>query len=41
MKERTVLIKGFSKAYAMTGFRLGYVCASIPVIEAMRKIVAT
>ena len=27
MKERTVLINGFSKAYAMTGWRLGYACA--------------
>ena len=27
MKERTVLINGFSKSYAMTGWRLGYACA--------------
>ena len=28
MKERTILINGFSKAYAMTGWRLGYACAT-------------
>lgn len=38
MKERTVLLHGFSKAYAMTGFRLGYACAPKPIIEAMMKI---
>ena len=38
MKERTVLMHGFSKAFAMTGFRLGYACAPQPIIEAMMKI---
>ncbi len=38
MRERTVLLHGFSKAFAMTGFRLGYACAPKPVIEAMMKI---
>jgi len=38
MKERTILMHGFSKAFAMTGFRLGYVCAPQPIVEAMMKI---
>jgi aminotransferase len=38
MKERTVLLNGCSKSYAMTGFRVGYACASGPIIEAMMKI---
>lgn len=38
MKERTILLHGFSKAFAMTGFRLGYACAPTPIIEAMMKI---
>lgn len=38
MRERTVLLHGFSKAFAMTGFRLGYACAPKPVIEAMMKV---
>ena len=38
MKERTILLHGFSKAFAMTGFRLGYACAPQPIIEAMMKI---
>ncbi len=38
MKERTILLHGFSKAFAMTGFRLGYACAPTPLIEAMMKI---
>ena len=38
MKERTILLHGFSKAFAMTGFRLGYACAPEPLIEAMMKI---
>ena len=33
MKERTILINGFSKAYAMTGWRLGYACGPAPIIE--------
>lgn len=38
MAERTILLHGFSKAYAMTGFRLGYACGPAPLIEAMMKI---
>lgn len=38
MKERTVLINGFSKAYAMTGWRLGYCCAPAAITEQMLKI---
>ncbi len=38
MYERTVLINGFSKAYAMTGWRLGYACAHPDLIAAMYKI---
>ena len=38
MKERTILINGFSKAYAMTGWRLGYACGPEVIIEQMTKI---
>ncbi len=38
MRERTILINGFSKAYAMTGWRLGYVCAPAIITEQMLKI---
>ena len=38
MKERTILINGFSKAYAMTGWRLGYACAPENIIKQMTKI---
>ena len=38
MKERTVYINGFSKAYAMTGWRLGYVCAPNVILSQMLKI---
>ncbi len=38
MKERTILINGFSKAYAMTGWRLGYACGSAEIIAQMTKI---
>lgn len=38
MKERTILLHGFSKAFAMTGFRLGYSCAPHYITEAMMKI---
>jgi len=38
MKERTILIDGFSKAYAMTGWRLGYACAPNEIIKQMTKI---
>ncbi len=38
MRERTLLLHGFSKAFAMTGFRLGYACGPSPLIEAMMKV---
>ena len=38
MRERTVIVSGFSKAYAMTGWRLGYLCAPAPMTEQMLKI---
>ena len=38
MRERTILINGFSKAYAMTGWRLGYACGPKEIIEQMVKI---
>lgn len=38
MYERTVLVNGFSKAYAMTGWRLGYACAHPDLIKAMIKM---
>ena len=38
MCERTVLISGFSKAYSMTGWRLGYACGPAPIIKQMTKI---
>ena len=38
MWERTVTVNGFSKAFAMTGWRLGYACGPAPVIKAMTKI---
>lgn len=38
MKERTILINGFSKAFAMTGWRLGYACGPRDIIEQMVKI---
>lgn len=38
MRERTVLLHGLSKAFAMTGFRLGFACAPQQLIEAMMKI---
>lgn len=38
MRERTLLLHGFSKAFAMTGFRLGYACGPEPLISAMMKI---
>ena len=37
-KERVVLLNGFSKSWAMTGFRLGYACGPADVIDAMMKI---
>ncbi len=38
MQERTLLINGFSKAYAMTGWRMGYVCGPAAIVEQMTKI---
>lgn len=38
MRERTVLINGFSKSYAMTGWRLGYACGPKKILEQMLKI---
>jgi aminotransferase len=38
MKERTIFLHGFSKAYAMTGFRIGYACGPPQIIEAMMRI---
>ncbi len=38
MKERTILINGFSKSYAMTGWRLGYACGPAEIIKQMTKI---
>lgn len=38
MKERTILINGFSKAYAMTGWRLGYCCGPEAIIHQMTKV---
>ncbi|MFA5008247.1 MAG: aminotransferase class I/II-fold pyridoxal phosphate-dependent enzyme [Candidatus Omnitrophota bacterium] len=37
-KKRTILLNGFSKAYAMTGFRIGFACGNRDIIEAMTKI---
>jgi len=38
MRDRTIFLHGFSKAWAMTGFRLGYACGPAELIEAMMKI---
>lgn len=38
MYERTILVSGFSKAYAMTGWRLGYACGHPDIIKAMTKV---
>ena len=38
MRDRTVFLHGFSKAWAMTGFRLGYACGPAELVEAMMKI---
>ncbi|PWM24595.1 MAG: pyridoxal phosphate-dependent aminotransferase [Oscillospiraceae bacterium] len=38
MRERTIVVNGFSKAYAMTGWRLGYTCGPQPVISQMLKM---
>ncbi|MCA9990762.1 MAG: aminotransferase class I/II-fold pyridoxal phosphate-dependent enzyme [Ardenticatenaceae bacterium] len=38
MRDRTILLGGFSKAYAMTGWRIGYACANPELLAAMRKV---
>ncbi len=38
MRERTILLSGMSKSYAMTGWRIGYALAPAPVMDAMRKL---
>src|SRR5450432_1047914 len=38
MKERTIFLHGFSKAFAMTGFRVGYACGPAELIDAMMKV---
>ncbi|MED4002139.1 aminotransferase [Priestia aryabhattai] len=38
MKDRTIIISGFSKGFAMTGWRLGYICAPTEIAKAMLKI---
>jgi aminotransferase len=38
MKDRTIFLHGFSKAFAMTGWRIGYACGPAPLIEAMMKV---
>jgi aminotransferase len=38
MRERTILMGGFSKAYAMTGWRVGYVAAPGPILEGLVKV---
>jgi aminotransferase len=38
MKDRTIFLHGFSKAYAMTGFRIGYACGPAEIIDAMMRI---
>jgi aminotransferase len=38
MRDRTILLGGFSKNYAMTGWRIGYACAPPNLLDAMRKV---
>ena len=38
MKERTITVNGFSKGYAMTGWRLGYLAAELPIVKATSKV---
>ena len=38
LKDRTIVVNGFSKSHAMTGWRMGYVCAPKPIIAAMTKL---
>ena len=41
MRERTITVNGFSKSYAMTGWRLGYAAAPAPLAQAMGKVQGT
>lgn len=41
MRERTIVFNGFSKGFAMTGWRLGYVCAPKEIIEQVLKSIST
>ncbi|WP_241475076.1 aminotransferase [Priestia flexa] len=38
MRDRTIIVSGFSKGFAMTGWRLGYICAPVDLLQAMLKI---
>ena len=38
MRERTIFVSGFSKAFAMTGWRIGYACAPVPIAKQMMKV---
>lgn len=38
MKERTILVNGFSKSHAMTGWRMGYLCGPLPMVKQMLKL---
>ena len=38
LKDRTIVVNGFSKSHAMTGWRMGYVCAPKPIVAAMTKL---
>lgn len=38
MRERTIVVSGFSKAYSMTGWRLGYACGPAPILSQMTKV---
>lgn len=38
MRERTIIANGFSKAYAMTGWRMGFICSPSPILKQMLKI---
>ena len=38
MYDRTIVVNGFSKSHAMTGWRMGYVCAPKPIIQCLTKL---
>ena len=40
MRDKTIVINGFSKSYAMTGWRLGYAAGPAPIISAMTKFIS-